>query len=132
MIKMIPVPWRKIGLYAECENGSVSIWFGFREDKTDVICTQEFFWSRYNEYPIKKRELDDLFDLVEDLHDAYIEKFGESKKWYTMYYTVESNYNFTINFGYEIPTGNYVQIHHNVFEKFFNTKYEYLEGKYPY
>ena len=85
MIKMIPVPWRKIGLYAECENGSVSIWFGFREDKTDVICTQEFFWSRYNEYPIKKRELDDLFDLVEDLHDAYIEKFGESKKWYTMY-----------------------------------------------
>lgn len=133
LTKMIPVPWEKICLYAECDNGCVSIWFAFKEEKTNVICTQEFFWERYDEYPIKKRDVNIyLPDLIEDLYNAYIEKFGESKKWYTMYYTVESDFSFTINYGYEMPTGNFVQIHHNVFERFFGSPYKYIKEKYPY
>ena len=133
LISMIPVPWEKICLYAECENGCASIWFGFKEEKTNVICTQEFFWERYQEYPIKERDVNlNLPDLVENLHNAYIEKFGETKKWCTMYYTVGSDYSVKINFGYEMPTGNYVQIHHKVFEHFFETPYKYHEEKYPY
>ena len=133
LIKMIPVPWEKICLYAECDNGCVSIWFAFKEEKTNVICTQEFFWKRYQKYPIKERDVNiNLPDLVENLYNAYIERFGENKKWYTMYYTLDSDHSVHINFGYEMPIGNFVQIHHSVFERFFGIPYKYNGEKYPY
>lgn len=130
---MIPVPWKKICLYAECENGSVSFWFALQEQKTDVITTMEFFWKRYENYPIRERDVRlKLADLVRLLYNSYINKYGEDKKWCTMYYTVESNYSVNIDLGYEMPKGNFVEIHHAVFERFFGAPYKYIDGKYPY
>ncbi|MGN0632868.1 MAG: immunity protein YezG family protein [Oscillospiraceae bacterium] len=133
LTEIIPVPWEKICFYAECQKVCTSTWFAFIEKETGVICTQEFFWKRYNKYPIRERQVNiTLPDLAGDLYNAYIEKFGDAKKWCTMFYTVESDGSFKINFEYEMPKGNFVQIHHAVFERFFGVPYEYIEGKYPY
>jgi hypothetical protein len=133
LIDMIPVPWKKICFYAECSIGCTSTWIAFIEKKTGVISTQEFFWKRYNSYPFKELDVNmTLADLSQKLFEAYIEKFGEDKVWRTMFYTIEEDYSFNIDFEYELPKGNFVEAHHAVFRKFFNSEYDYIEGKYPY
>ena len=130
---MIPVPWEKICLYAECDNNSVSSWYAFKETKTGIICTQEFFWERYKSYPMSRRDITiNLSNLIRALYKSYITEFGESKKWSTMFYTVKSDFSVNINFEYEMPKGDYIEIHHSVFKRFFGSSYEYIKGKYPY
>lgn len=73
-----------------------------------------------------------LNELTRNLFNAYLEKFGEDKVWCTYYLTINEDYTFHVDLGYEMPTGDIVEQHDAVVRKFFNTDYEYLEGKYPY
>ena len=133
LISMMPVEWKRICYYSKCTQGSISTWIALIEDKTSAICTQESFWKRYDSYPYTKmKAYIKLGDLTENLYNAYLEKFGEEKIWCTYALSIESDYTFHVDLGYEMPEGDIVQQHDAVFEKFFNTKYEYLEGKYPY
>lgn len=133
LISAMPVPWKKICFYAECDNGCVSTWFAFEEEKTGIISTMECFWIRYNNYPVNELDVNiKLSDLARLLYNSYVKEFGESKKWHVMFYTVESDGSVKIDFEYEMPKGNFVEIHHNTFKRFFGTDYEYIEGKYPY
>lgn len=73
-----------------------------------------------------------LGKYIKNLYNAYIEKFGEEIIWCTYSLTIEEDYSFHVDLGYEMPRGNIVEQHEVVFEKFFNTKYEYITEKYPY
>ena len=133
LISMMPVEWSKICYYAECTKQSNSPWISLIEKKTGAICTQESFWKRYSSYPYEKMAAYNvLFRLTRNLFKAYLEKFGEEKIWRTCFLTIEEDYSFHIDFGYQLPPGDLVEQHNAVCEKFFNTNYEYLQGKYPY
>lgn len=133
LISIIPVEWKKICFYSKCTSGSRTTWIALVEKETGAICTQESFWDRYNEYPCKKMDVYiKLGKLIKNLYNAYIEKFGEEKIWYTYSLTIEDDYSFHVDLGYEMPEGNLVEQHDKVFRDFFNEEYQYLEGKYPY
>ena len=133
LISIIPVEWKKICFYSKCTSGSRTTWIALVEKETGAICTQESFWDRYNEYPCKKMDVYiKLGKLIKNLYNAYIEKFGEEKIWYTYSLTIEDDYSFHVDLGYEMPEGNLVKQHDKVFRDFFNEEYQYLEGKYPY
>ena len=133
LISIMPVEWKKICFYSKCTSGSRTTWIALVEKETGAICTQESFWDRYNEYPCKKMDVYIKFGkLIKNLYNAYIEKFGEEKIWYTYSLTIEDDYSFHVDLGYEMPEGNLVEQHDKVFRDFFNEEYQYLEGKYPY
>ena len=133
LISIMPVEWKKICFYSKCTSGSRTTWIALVEKETGAICTQESFWDRYNEYPCKKMDVYiKLGKLIKNLYNAYIEKFGEEKIWYTYSLTIEDDYSFHVDLGYEMPEGNLVEQHDKVFRDFFNEEYQYLEGKYPY
>ncbi|MBR4022889.1 MAG: DUF600 family protein [Ruminococcus sp.] len=133
LISIMPVEWKKICFYSKCTSGSRTTWIALVEKETGAICTQESFGDRYNEYPCKKMDVYiKLGKLIKNLYNAYIEKFGEEKIWYTYSLTIEDDYSFHVDLGYEMPEGNLVEQHDKVFRDFFNEEYQYLEGKYPY
>lgn len=133
LISMMPVEWSKICYYSKCTTGSRSSWIALIEKKTGIICTQESFWKRYSTYPYEEMvAYVKLNKLTRNLFNAYLEKFGEEKIWCTYSLTIEDDYSFHVDLGYEMPEGNLVEQHDTVFRKFFNTDYKYLEGKYPY
>ena len=133
LISIMPVEWKKICFYSKCTSGSRTTWIALVEKETGAICTQESFWDRYNEYPCKKMDVYiKLGKLIKNLYNAYIEKFGEEKIWYTYSLTIEDDYSFHVDLGYQMPEGNLVEQHDKVFRDFFNEEYQYLEGKYPY
>ena len=133
LISMIPVEWNKICYYSKCTTGSRTSWIALIEKKTGRVCTQEAFWKRYNSYPYDEmRSYVTLNKLTRNLFNAYLERFGDDKVWCTYYLTINEDYTFHVDLGYEMPTGDIVKQHDAVVRKFFNTDYEYLEGKYPY
>lgn len=73
-----------------------------------------------------------LGKLIKNLYNAYIEKFGEEKIWCTYSLTIEDDYSFHVDLGYEMPEGNLVEQHDEVYRNFFNKEYVYLAEKYPY
>jgi hypothetical protein len=133
LISIMPVEWKKNCFYSKCTSGSRTTWIALVEKETGAICTQESFWDRYNEYPCKKMDVYiKLGKLIKNLYNAYIEKFGEEKIWCTYSLTIEDDYSFHVDLGYEMPEGNLVEQHDEVYRNFFNKEYMYLEGKYPY
>ncbi len=133
LISIMPVEWKKICFYSKCTSGSRTTWIALVEKETGAICTQESFWDRYNEYPCKEMDVYiKLGKLIKNLYNAYIEKFGEEKIWCTYSLTIEDDYSFHVDLGYEMPKGNLVEQHDEVYRNFFNKEYMYLEGKYPY
>lgn len=73
-----------------------------------------------------------LGKLIKNLYNAYLEKFGEEKIWCTYSLTIEDDYSFHVDLGYEMPEGNLVEQHDEVYRNFFNKEYVYLKEKYPY
>lgn len=133
LISMMPIEWSRICFYSKCTTGSRTTWIALVEKKTGAICTQESFWDRYNTYPYQKMKAYVMLGkLIKNLFNAYLEKFGEDKIWCTYFLTIEDDYTFHVDLGYEMPEGDMVEQHDDVFRKFFNTEYKYLEGKYPY
>lgn len=133
LIDIMPVEWKKICFYSKCTSGSRTTWIALVEKKTGAICTQESFWDRYNEYPCKKMDVYiKLGKLIKNLYNAYLEKFGEEKIWCTYSLTIEDDYSFHVDLGYEMPEGNLVEQHDEVYRNFFNKEYVYLKEKYPY
>ena len=133
LIDMMPVEWSKICYYSKCTIGSRSSWISLIEKKTGIICTQESFWKRYSTYPYEEMEsYVTLNKLTRNLFNAYLEKFGEEKIWYTYSLTIEDDYSFHVDLGYEMPEGNLVEQHDEVYRNFFNKEYMYLKEKYPY
>ena len=133
LVSMIPVPWEKICFYAEVEPGRISTWFALIEKETDMICTRDFFWKRYHQYPVQKREVSmQLSALTKALFEAYMKKFGEDSVWRTIYYTLESDYSVHIDFEYEYPKGDLFEQHDYTYKRFFpDADYSYIEAKYP-
>jgi hypothetical protein len=133
LIDMMPVEWSKICYYSKCTIGSRSSWISLIEKKTGIICTQESFWKRYSTYPYEEMEsYVTLNKLTRNLFNAYLEKFGEEKIWCTYSLTIEDDYSFHVDLGYEMPEGNLVEQHDEVYRNFFNKEYVYLKEKYPY
>lgn len=133
LIDVMPVAWSKICFYSKCTSGSRTTWMAFIEKETGVICTQESFWERYRAYPSPEMETYvKLGKLIKKLYQAYLAKFGEEQIWCTYALTIDEEYHFHVDLGYEMPEGNLVEQHHAVFRNFFHTEYQYLEGKYPY
>ena len=133
LIEMMPVEWSKICYYSKCTTGSRSSWIALIEKQTGIICTQESFWKRYSAYPYEEMvTYVKLNKLTRNLFNAYLEKYGEEKIWFTYSLTIEDDYSFHVDLGYEMPEGNLVEQHDEVYRNFFNKEYMYLEGKYPY
>lgn len=133
LIDMMPVEWSKICYYSKCTTGSRSSWIALIEKKTGIICTQESFWKRYPTYPYEEMvAYVKLNKLTRNLFNTYLEKFGEEKIWCTYSLTIEDDYSFHVDLGYEMPEGNLVEQHHEVYRNFFNKEYVYLAEKYPY
>ena len=132
LISMMPVPWTKICYYARVAPGFSSPWFGFIEKETDVICCSEFFWNRYDTYPFERREAHrKLHQLVSELYNAYLERFGEEKIWSLIYYTINDDGKVHIDFEYEKLPGNPLEQQREVFRRFFGSEYKYYWTKYP-
>ena len=132
LISIIPVPWKKICYYAEVEPGCISPWISFIEQETEVICTEDFFWERYDHYPVRRRDvLIKLSNLTSVLHKAYIRRFGEDKKWCAMFYFIEEDYSVHIDLEYDFPKGDMFEQHDAVFRKIYHTEYKAIKGKYP-
>ena len=133
LVSMMPVPWTKICFYAEAEPGRISTWFALIEKETDMICTRDFFWKRYHQYPVQKREVSmQLSALTKALFEAYMKRFGEDSVWRTIYYTLESDYSVHIDFEYEYPKGDLFEQHDYTYKRFFpDADYSYIEAKYP-
>lgn len=105
----------------------------YHREKNGIICTQESFWKRYSTYPYEEMAAYvKLNKLTRNLFNAYLEKFGEEKIWCTYSLTIEDDYSFHVDLGYEMPEGNLVEQHHEVYRNFFNKEYVYLAEKYPY
>ena len=133
LIEMMPVEWSKICFYSKCSAGSRSSWIALIEKKTGIICTQESFWKRYSTYPYEEMvAYVKLNKLTQNLFNAYLEKYGEEKIWCTYSLTIEDDYSFHVDLGYEMPEGNLVEQHDEVYRNFFNKEYVYLAEKYPY
>ena len=130
---IIPVPWEKICFYADCLPGTASSWFAFIEKETGVICTQDFFWERYDSYELAEMDVFcKLLELAESIYGAYTERFGQEKIWRTMYYTLQSDGSVQIDFEYELPPGNLVDQGNAVYRRFFDCEYTKApKGKYP-
>ena len=133
LVSMIPVPWSKICFYAKAARGFSSIYYGFIEKETGVICTQELFWKRYDSYKFEKMDvICKLLDLTESLYNAYVKRFGQEKAWRTMYYTLQSDSSIQIDFEYELPPGNLVERREAVYRRLFNCERKKSpKGKYP-
>ena len=133
LVSMMPVPWTKICFYADCLPGTASSWFAFIEKETGVICTQDFFWKRYDSYELAEMDVFcKLLELAESIYDAYTERFGQEKIWRTMYYTLQSDGSVQIDFEYELPPGNLVERSNAVYRRFFDCEYTQApKGKYP-
>ena len=117
LISIMPVEWKKICFYSKCTSGSRTTWIALVEKETGAICTEESFWDRYNEYPCKETDVViKLCKLMKNLYNAYLEKFGDEKIWCTYYLTINENYTFNVDFGYEMPTGNLIEQHDAVVE----------------
>ncbi len=133
LISIMPVEWKKICFYSKCTSGSRTTWIALVEKETGAICTQESFWKRYSSYPYEEMAAYvKLNKLTRNLFNAYLEKYGEEKIWCTYSLTIEDDYSFHVDLGYEMPEGNLVEQHDEVYRNFFNKEYMYLEGKYPY
>lgn len=136
LIEIMPVEWKKICLYAECEDGYNSFWGCFQESKTDLIVTTEFFYDRYKHYAYTEHEIHRaLADFLFDLYDAYKKEFGKDKIWNTMTFIIYSNKKFEIDFGYDTPddtlNGSIAQ-RKALTRKYFGKEYGYTNEKYPY
>ena len=132
LVSMMPVPWKKICFFAKCESGARTIWYAFEEKDTSAICTREFFWRRYAQYPTDKWDTTDkLMELTKLLYQAYFDKLVKDKIWSEMYYTLDSDYSVNIEFEYVISEANFVQQHDAIHEWFFGVPYKCLKGKYP-
>ncbi len=132
LVSMMPVPWEKLCFYAKCARGFSQTWFGFIESETGVICARDFFWKRYDSYPIPKEDaIWKVPELSEALYNAYLERFGQEKIWRLMFLTIESDGKMHIDFEYENLQGNSLEQHDEVYRRFFGTEYEYYWTKYP-
>ena len=134
LVSMIPVPWEKICFYAECAPGTSSFWFAMIEKETDVICTMDFFWKRYESYPIEKTDAKfKIYDLIKSLYKAYATGFGQDKVWNAMYYTFHSDGKFNIDFDYTPANANMIDLdmQDRLCNLFFGSEYEYYWTKYP-
>ena len=132
LVSMMPVPWKKICLYAKAAPGFAQTWFGLIEEETNVICARDFFFKRYDSYSM--REIDvkrTLAKLVLSLYNAYLERFCKEKIWRLMFFTIESDGKVLIDFEYEDLQGNSLEVHDEVFRRFFGSEYEYYWTKYP-
>ena len=132
LVSMMPVPWKKICFYAKAAREFSSIYWGFIEKETGVICAMDFFWNRYDSYPVKEWDaIKKLNKLVSALYNAYLERFGEEKIWRLMFYTIESDGKVKVNFEYKDLEVNSLEQQKEVYRRFFGTEYEYYWTKYP-
>lgn len=135
LMEIIPVEWKRICLYAECEDGHNSYWGCFQEKITALVVTSEFFYDRYKDYVHTEREVQNkLFDLLYALYEEYQKEYGENV-WKTMIFVVEENGKYSIDFGYDFPKNSISGIlshRKSLSNKYFGKDYKYTTEKYPY
>lgn len=135
LMSMIPVEWTKICFYGDVTNAgrSTSAWISLVEKKTGLICTQGAFWRRYEKYSYKTAyAMDKLCDLVDALWNAYVERFGVEKTWCAYYLTINEDYTFHVDLGYELLGDDKTSRTDAVFEKFYYRKYTDCWYEYPF
>ncbi|MCQ2434893.1 MAG: DUF600 family protein [Oscillospiraceae bacterium] len=135
LVSMMPVSWKKICYYYKKVGGSSTHRYAFIEAETKAICAYNSFWRRYENYPYERMEAEvKVSKLARALHAAYLERFGEEKIWYEMYYTLNADGTVEIEFEYEKPTSEKqidLSTPKAIFERFFHQEYKCLKGKYP-
>ena len=133
LIKLMPVEWEKIWLYAECEDNCCSFYLCFKETQTSLITTTDFFWERYNVYPFTEREtFRMLSNFICEIYKTYKKTYGQEKIWTTMTYIIESSGEFNIDFTYETIQENMVVQRRKWEIKYFGREIPYTTEKYPY
>jgi hypothetical protein len=135
LVNMIPVEWDNIYFYAICETGYSDIYFCFKEKKTGIITSSDFFGNRYKKhmYHIDRSQI--CHTLLKDalkLYEAYKEEYGSGKIWYTMTYIVESSGKFKIDFTYEPLEDGMLERRTKWETKYFGHELPYIKEKYPY
>ena len=132
LISMMPVPWKKIFLFAECNRGSATYWFCVLEKETGIVITYESFFSRYDSYQYYKRDINHkLFLLLDDLYQAYVKEYGEDNVWHTIEFIINENGTFRTYLSYEHMNEGILRFRDSFLKKHLNTEYKYIKGKYP-
>jgi hypothetical protein len=132
LVSMMPVPWEKIYFYDESEINHNMYWFAVAEKETGVICRRETFWKRYDSLPYKEMDtISKLGDLMKNLYNAYLERFGADHIWCMYYLTIDNDLSFHVDLGYEMPEGNRLDRRNAVYQRFFGGWEKDVEGKYP-
>jgi Protein of unknown function, DUF600. len=131
-INMVPVPWTKFVFYSECLEGWASLWFGFSEKETGIVCTSSAFYNRYDSYIDTKRNCNHkLSYFIEEYYKANLQKLGSEKIWYSFVFVLNEDGSFNVDY-YDKPFEGYpFERNHYVMEKYFGIKYKPLRGKYP-
>ncbi|MCR4759431.1 MAG: hypothetical protein K5705_04070 [Oscillospiraceae bacterium] len=130
--RLVPVPWNKVCLYAECAPEGVTIWYAAEEQETKAVCTKEHFWERYDSYPADRETVEKLLTALADaLHKAYQPVLDQQEMWCTMYYSITADDSVHMDLGREMPEGTREEITHAVYAHFFGAPYQSVTGKYP-
>ena len=132
LINMMPVPWEKICLFAECDSGSATYWFCFLEKETGIVITYESFFIRYDSYPFTKRDINHkLFLLLDDLFQTYVKEYGEDKVWHTIEFIINDDSTFRTYLSCQHMNEGILRFRNAFLKKHLNTEYKYIRGKYP-
>jgi hypothetical protein len=130
--QLVTVPWSRVCFYAECVPEGVSIWYAVEEQETNAVCTKEFFWDRYAQYPADQETVEKLLAALADaLHKAYQHVLSQQDMWCTLYYSVKADDSVHMDLGKTAPKGTREEITHAVYKHFFGTPYQSVTGKYP-
>lgn len=134
LIGMVPVPWTKFVLYSECLEGWSSLWFGFTEKETGIVCTSTDFYNRYDSYidiDTKRNCNHKLFRFIKNYYKADIQKLGPENIWYSFVFVLNEDGTFYVDH-YDKPfEGNGFDRDRYVMKKYFGTEYKHINGKYP-
>jgi hypothetical protein len=126
----IPVPWTDMIYYAESDGAVWSYFYAFREEKTGIIVTIDSFYRRYESYNYVKREARHiLFEFAKKLYRYAGMSAGVS--WKEMVCTVKKSGEYRFDYVFPAPDAHGYMTKHELLEKYMDSEYYFVTGKYP-
>lgn len=128
----IPVSWDKIVLYAKCKKTTRTARAAFREKTTGIVVTNEFWFDRYESYPVPKMDLlTTQIEFVRELNRLYRLAYGDDNVWATMAFIIEEDGSYHLDLSDEMPNRNMEEERNWLVKTYFNTHYKQIKGLYP-
>ena len=132
LVSMIPVPWERIVFWAKYSKSGSSVRFGFKEKETGVVVPMDFFFDRYESYPIKKMDIyKNQYLFTKIINEAYLKQYGENREWSTFTLIIDKDGEFKTEFNFEAPNETAFSEVEWFLKTYFGVEYVWVKGKYP-